>query len=109
MVVPLAVLPYMMWSFPDQARAHLVETAERVALHRETVEPDWIVYMPRLYASDAAREWLPQLIRSGGYEIRDSDGEAALLARPGTGVEPERPSDAVAARGPTEPDERRAP
>jgi hypothetical protein len=84
-VVPLALLPYMMWAFPGPERARHVAIAERVALQHTPVEPDWIVYMPLIYASAAARDALPQVIRAGGYEMRETDGESALLARSGIG------------------------
>jgi hypothetical protein len=82
-LIPLALLPYMMWEFPETARAHHIETAERVALGQQVVQPDWILYIPRIYASDAARQWLPHLIETGNYELRAVDGDAALLALPG--------------------------
>jgi hypothetical protein len=82
-LIPLALLPYMMWEFPEAARAHRIETAERVALGQQVVQPEWILYIPRIYASDAAREWLPRLIQTGNYELRAADGDAALLALPG--------------------------
>lgn len=84
-LAPLALLPYLMWQFPDAGRMHRIETAERGAIDRPAAQPDWILYVPRLYASSAAQAWLPELIRTGGYEVRLSDGEAALLARPQVG------------------------
>jgi hypothetical protein len=85
-LIPLALLPYMMWEFPQAARTHRIETAERIALNRHAVDSDWILYLPRIYASDAAREWLPRAIEEGNYEVRASDGDAALLARPGVAL-----------------------
>jgi hypothetical protein len=81
-LAPLALLPYLMWQFPDAGREHRIETAERGAINHPAANPDWILYVPRLSASDAARTWLPELIRTGGYDVRYSDGEAELLAGP---------------------------
>jgi hypothetical protein len=82
LLVPLALLPYMMWEFPEAGRAHLIETAERAALDRQVVQPDWIVYVAPIYASDAAQQWVPRLIQTGSYEVRTGDVDMALLARP---------------------------
>jgi hypothetical protein len=82
MLIPLALLPYMMWEFPEAGRAHLIETAERAALNRQGLRPDWIVYVAPIYASDAAQHWVPRLIQAGSYEVRTGDTDMALLARP---------------------------
>ncbi len=81
-LIPLALLPYMMWEFPRAGRAQLIDTAERGALNPQAAPPDWIVYIPLIYASDAAKRWVPRVIQEGGYEVRGGDGDAALLARP---------------------------
>ena len=82
LLTPLGLLPYLMWEFPEIGRAHRLEIAERSALERPAEYPDWILYVPLLYASTAAQQWVPELIREGAYEVRAADGEAALLARP---------------------------
>ena len=79
-LAPLGLLPYLMWEFPDAGRSR-IDSAERFALDGETNPPDWILHIPELYASDAAQEVLPALIDSGLYEVRLSDGQAALLVR----------------------------
>jgi hypothetical protein len=48
-------------------------------------QPDWILFVPRMHLHDASRGWVEDLIRDG-YEVRQTDGEAALLARPGIGT-----------------------
>jgi hypothetical protein len=80
---PLGLLPYMMWEFPDAGREGVgIETAERLARERSAVRPDWIVDIPRMYATDATREWMRGVVRSGGYAVYASDGESALLRLP---------------------------
>lgn len=92
-VAPLGLLPYMMWEMPDAGRAGGVDTAERIARERATPQPDWILDVPRMYATDATRQWMGDLVRNGSYEVLVTDGQAALLGRAG-----DRPALAVSGR-----------
>lgn len=80
-LAPLGLLPYLMWEFPDAGRGQRIDSAERFAHDVETIPPDWILHIPQLYASSAAQQLMPGLIGSGQYDVRLSDGQAALLAR----------------------------
>jgi len=61
-LVPLGLLPYMLWQFPDIARDQLVYTAERVARDATPVHPRWVLHVPGMYTSDRTRERVPQLL-----------------------------------------------
>lgn len=89
-LAPLAFLPYLLWELQSEGGATAIVTAESAVLHDPTVQPDWILDVPRIYASPAAREFVAQLVRGGGYEIRLTDGKAALLARTAGGRAPDQ-------------------
>lgn len=80
-LVPMALEPYLLWEIPALRIGDIV-TAEQAALETGGAAPEWIVHAPRLYASDAATQRVPQIVAAGGYEVVASDGEAVLLARP---------------------------
>lgn len=91
---PLGLLPYMMWELPNAGRAGGVDTAERLTRERLTVHPDWIVDIPRMYATDATRQWMQGVIRDAGYEIYMSDGQGALLRLQRSGMHQHRDEEA---------------
>lgn len=97
LMIPEGLLPQTLWDFPGERRAHHVQTLERAALRGDRVQPDWILFVPRMHLNDASRGWVEQLIRDGAYEVRETNGEDALLARPGIGTPAEGPSDRIAA------------
>ena len=72
-----------MWQLPDAGRPERVDTAEHLARERLAPQPDWIIDLPRMYKTDAARQWIAELARTGGYQLYGSDGESNLLVRPG--------------------------
>jgi hypothetical protein len=82
-VAPVGLLPYLMWRLPDAGRPGRVDTAEHLARERLVQQPDWIIDLPRMYKTDAARQWIAELARTGGYHLYGSDGESNLLVRPG--------------------------
>lgn len=100
-LIPLALLPHMMWEMPEIARQGRLATAERLAQERTPPQPDWILYVAPIYASDAASDWVPRLIQQGHYEVREGDRHMALLARPGL--------QAIAHRMPGSPTDTRSP
>jgi len=84
-VAPLGLLPYMMWEFPDAARAGQIDTAERLARDHLAARPDWVIDVPRMYATDTTRRWMRDVVHAGAYTVYEHDGQAALLgpiARP---------------------------
>jgi hypothetical protein len=78
---PIALAPYFMWQLPEAARTHRIDTAEAGALEPPNDPPEWIVYVPDLYASAAAQNWVPDTIQHGSYHVVAGDGTAALLMR----------------------------
>lgn len=85
-LVPLGLLPFMLWEFPDAARDQLVYTAERVARDDAPVEPDWILYVPGMYTSDRTRERVSAIIRQGRLAVVVGDEQAALFGPAGNGA-----------------------
>jgi hypothetical protein len=65
-MVPLGLLPYMLWQFPDIARDQLVLTAERVARDDAPVHPRWVLHIPAMYTSDRTRQAVPQVLDREG-------------------------------------------
>jgi len=80
-MAPIALAPYFMWQLPEAARAHRIETAEQGAIELPDNPPEWIVYVPDLYASAASQNWVPDVIQHGNYHVIAGDGTAALLMR----------------------------
>jgi len=89
-VAPLGLLPYLMWRVPAAGRGGRVDTAERLAREQLAPRPDWIIDLPRMYKTEAARQWIATLAHDGGYQVYGSDGESSLLVRPGVAVPPAR-------------------
>jgi hypothetical protein len=86
-LAPLAFLPYLTWELKGQGSTDHIVIAEQVALDRaanrpEANRPGWILDVPEIYASPRTREVVAQLIEDGGYEVRLTDGKAALLSLP---------------------------
>lgn len=79
-LVPLAFLPYFVWQLHGRTDADHVIAVEQAALDADGAAPDWIVDVPNIYASPKAHEFLAQLIRGREYQVRLTDGHAALLA-----------------------------
>lgn len=82
-VAPVGLLPYLMWRLPEAGRNGRVETAERLAREQLAPQPDWIIDLPRMYKTDASRQWIAALARDGSYQVYGTDGESSLLVRPG--------------------------
>jgi hypothetical protein len=80
-VAPLGLLPYLMWELGDAGRQGRVDTAERIARERLAARPQWIIDLPRMYATDATRQWMAAIVRDGPYEVAADDGQGALLHR----------------------------
>lgn len=81
MLVPLAFLPYLTWELKGRKFDQFI-VAEQVAANGSTTLPEWILDVPQSYASPRTRDVISQLIKDGGYEVRLTDGKAALLALP---------------------------
>jgi hypothetical protein len=81
-LVPLAFLPYLTWELKGQGSSGDIVIAEHVALDRAASRPDWILDVPEIYASPRTQEVVAQLIKDGGYQVRLTDGKAALLSLP---------------------------
>jgi len=81
-LTPLAFLPYYMWQLGPSADFQTVLTAEQVAQAGDPPTPDWIVWVPDIFANREARDRIATLVHSGQYEVRATDGKAALLALP---------------------------
>lgn len=83
-LTPLAFLPYMMWQLGPTADFETVLTAEQVAQGRQIGTPDWILWVPDIFANREARDQIAKLVHSGQYQVRAraADGKAALLALP---------------------------
>lgn len=85
-VAPLGLLPYMMWELGDAGRQGRIDTAERTARERLDVQPHWIIDLPRMYTTDATRQWMAAIVRDGPYEVVADDDTGALLHRTGEGT-----------------------
>ncbi len=80
-MTPLAFMPYLLWELGLDAQPRTVVTAEQAAREGDTSAPDWVVHVPEITASVAAREHLVRLAQGGQYAPRLADGRRALLAR----------------------------
>jgi hypothetical protein len=80
-LTPLAFMPYLMWELRVHDRTDVVLTAEQVAAERGMPTPDWILYVPEIFASRGARDLVNRLVSEGEYQIRLTNGTAALFAR----------------------------
>ncbi len=78
-LAPLAFLPYLMWE--ANGRSVTVVTAEHAAANSDSGQPDWILDVPAIYANSRTRDFVAQLVGTGGYQVWLTDGTAALLAR----------------------------
>jgi hypothetical protein len=78
-LVPLGLLPFMLWEFPEAARDQLVYTAERVARDDTPVQPDWILDVPGMYTSDRARERVAALLQQRRFTVVIGNEHAALF------------------------------
>ncbi len=78
-LAPLGVLPYLMWELKSRGNSDVIVTAEQVALEGTAARAEWVLHVPPSYASDKARDYVARLIAAGGYEVRLTDGVAALL------------------------------
>jgi len=81
-LTPLAFLPYVMWQLGPTADFDTVLTAEQVAQSGDVGTPDWILWVPEIFANREARDRIAKLVHGGQYEVRATDGKAALLALP---------------------------
>lgn len=81
-LAPLAFLPYLAWQLTGPRPAERVMIAEQVALNGKAPRPEWILDVPEIYANARTREIVAQFVRDGGYEVRLTDGKAALLGLP---------------------------
>lgn len=79
LLTPLAFLPFLLWEGEGRGRADLIVAAEREALNPQPTPPEWVLDVPKIYASDGARDLVNRLVREGAYEVRLTDGKAALL------------------------------
>jgi hypothetical protein len=84
-LAPLQFLPYLTWELTGPGHNDHIVIAEQVALDRATIRPDWIINMPEVYASPPTREAIAQLIKDGAYQVRLTNGKAALLSLPNRG------------------------
>ena len=80
-VAPLGLLPYLIWELRDAGREGRVDTAERITREHLAAAPEWIVDLPRMYATDATREWMAAIVRAGHYDAVAGNGQGALLHR----------------------------
>lgn len=85
-LVPLGLLPFMMWEFSDAARDRLVYTAEQVARDSTPLHPDWVLHIPGMYTDDGARTRVAAIIADGSLTIVMRDERAALLGPAGAGT-----------------------
>jgi hypothetical protein len=84
-LAPLEFLPYLTWELTGPGHHDHILIAEQAALDRATIRPDWILDMPEVYASPPTREVIAQLIKNGAYQVRLTNGKAALLSLPNRG------------------------
>ena len=78
-LAPLGVLPYLVWELKSRGSSDVILTAEQVALDGTAARAEWVLHVPPSYASDKARDYVARMIAAGGYEVRLTDGVAALL------------------------------
>lgn len=81
-LAPLAFMPYLLWELELDAHPRVVRTAEEAARSSDGVASDWIIHVPEITASVAARDYLNALVQGSRYDVRLADGRRALLARP---------------------------
>jgi hypothetical protein len=84
-LAPLAFMPYLVWQLGIDDPRGVVVTAEQAAFEGRVGRPDWIVYVPNIFASRAAHDVMLAVAHEGGYDVRLTDGTAALLALPTAG------------------------
>ncbi len=77
-LAPLTYAPYLIWEL-DHSR---IIPAEQALAGKHATRPEWILDVPQNYLNPEARDMVAQLIQDGGYEVRLTDGNAALLALP---------------------------
>ena len=81
-LAPLAFVPYLTWELNGPRRIERIIIAEHMAVNEATTRPEWILDVPEIYANPRTREIVAQLIKDGSYEVRLTDGKAALLSLP---------------------------
>lgn len=81
-LTPLAFMPYLVWELGLDAAPRAVVTAEEAARDPDRPPADWVVHVPEITASLAAREHLAALGRNRPWAVRLAEGSHALLARP---------------------------
>ena len=81
-LTPLAFLPYLMWELGPDSSFDVVLIAEEQASAPSLGRPDWILWVPEIFANRAARDRVAKLIQQGGYDVVEADKTAALLALP---------------------------
>ena len=86
-LTPMTFLPYLAWELPADGHGKLI-AAEQAALDGSTARPEWILDVPDIYLSQAARDLVARLVRQGQYEVRLTDGTAALLRRAASRSQP---------------------
>jgi hypothetical protein len=79
-LAPLAFMPYLLWELRLDAEPRTVVTAEEAARRPDAPAFDWVLHVPEITASLAAREHLTRVGQSGRYDVRLVDGPRALLA-----------------------------
>lgn len=77
----LAFVPPVMWTLKSYDRTDIVLSVEEKATKGESVQPEWIIYVPTISANLKTSEWLDQLIRAGHYQMLLQEGTSALLHR----------------------------
>ncbi len=78
MLVPIAFLPYLMWELKDNKS--MLVTAEHATVNNDTSRPEWILDVPEIYANPKTRDYVAQLVQTGGYQVWLTNGTAALLS-----------------------------
>jgi hypothetical protein len=81
-LAPLAFMPYLVWQLGIDGPGKTVLIAEEAATANEPVHADWILFVPSIFARHGTREFVSRLAGGGSYELRVTDGTAALLALP---------------------------
>ena len=84
----LAFVPPVMWTLNSYDRIDAVLSVEEKATKGESVQPEWIIYVPTISANLKTNEWLDEILRAGHYQLRLQEGTSALLRRPS--VQPEQ-------------------
>jgi hypothetical protein len=78
-LAPLGLVPYLVWELKNRGSSDVILTAEQVALDGAAPRAEWVLHVPPSYASDNARDYVARMVGAGGYEVRLTDGVAALL------------------------------